>query len=97
MDPNAIAGMAFTLLLAGMVGGFILLHPIAKRLGALLEQKIKPPVLPDAKPSQDLARLQEQVASLERAVTQLSERQEFTEQLIAKRESPALGGRSEGA
>ena len=37
MDPAALAGMVFTIILVAMVGGFILLIPISRRLGAVLE------------------------------------------------------------
>lgn len=37
MDPNALAGMIFTLILTLLVGGFIILFPITRRLGQALE------------------------------------------------------------
>jgi outer membrane murein-binding lipoprotein Lpp len=82
MDPNALAGMVFTLLLAAMVGGFILLAPLSKRLGLLLEQKVN-------EKSQRLAagevrQLMQRVELLEQEVRSIAERQSFTDELLGK-------------
>ncbi|HET9983209.1 MAG TPA: hypothetical protein VFQ38_06470 [Longimicrobiales bacterium] len=90
MDPMALAGMIFTLILVVLIGGIIVLFPITKRLGLLLESKLqergKPPALAPA----DTARLLEAVAALEAEVRRLAERQEFTERLVSGREAGAL-------
>lgn len=37
LEPVALAGMIFSLLVILLIGGFILLYPLSRRLGALLE------------------------------------------------------------
>lgn len=91
MDPNAFAGMIFTLMLAIVVGGFILLFPLSRRLGALLEERIQErrrPVV--AAPTEEIRRLTEVVDRLEEEVRRLSERQDFAEQLLQAREKGRL-------
>ena len=77
MDPNAIAGMIFTLLLAGLVGGFILLYPVSRRLGLLLEEKLHPKRPPPGVSADALEALQQSVHALEGEVKRLTERQDF--------------------
>jgi hypothetical protein len=82
MDPNAIAGMAFTLILTVVVGGFILLYPVSRRLGAFLESRLHdriPQPAPTSAPELDA--LRNSVASLQAEVQRLAERQDFMEQL----------------
>jgi hypothetical protein len=82
MDPNAIAGMAFTLVLTALVGGFILLYPVSKRLGLFLESKLQDR-LPQPAPTNaaELEALRSSVLSLRAEVERLAERQDFMEQL----------------
>ena len=89
MDPMAIAGMIFTLVLTVIIGGFILLFPLAKRLGLLIESKIQDK---DAA-RQELAsenQLKEMIQGLETQIRALVERQEFTEKLLSHREQQNL-------
>lgn len=90
MDPNAIAGMAFTLLLAGMAGGFILLRPLSKQLGLLLESKLHQNRTPDRAALEKIESLTETVRTLETEVRLLSDRLEFNEKLLGNRERVAL-------
>lgn len=84
MDPNAIAGMAFTLVLTALVGGFILVYPVSRRLGAFLEAKLQDR-LPQPAPSKpaELESLRSSLSSLQAEVQRLAERQDFMEQLVA--------------
>lgn len=84
MDSNALAGMIFTLVLTGLIGGFILIHPLTKRLGALMESKLR--AEKDGAPAAEVRKLAEAVRSLEMEVRSLRERQEFTDKLLAPRE-----------
>lgn len=84
MDSNALAGMVFTLVFTGLIGGFILLYPLSKRLGALMESKLKSQS--EGAPQADVRKLAEAVRSLEREVHSLRERQEFTDSLLAPRD-----------
>ena len=90
MDPNALAGMVFTLLLATLVGGFILLLPLARRAAHLLDAKVQRDKDPPAVPGPDVRMLAERVELLESELTRLRERQDFTEGLVARREPDAL-------
>lgn len=38
-DPNAILGVAFTLLLVLLIGGMILLYPLTRQLAKLIDTK----------------------------------------------------------
>jgi cell division protein FtsB len=90
MDPNALVGMIFTLVLMAMVGGFILLLPITRRLGLVLEAKLQEKQLPTGPSREELEKMRELVHVLEAEVRLLAERQEFTEQLIARQERRPL-------
>lgn len=83
MDSNALAGMIFTLVFTGLIGGFVLLYPLSKRLGALLESKLKSQG--EAVPQVEVRKLGEAVRSLEVEIRMLKERQEFTDKLLAPR------------
>lgn len=85
IEPMAIAGMLFALIAAAMVGGFILLLPVSRQLGAYLEQRL------DANRSgtalnepqiREVRELKDLVLSLQVEVERIAERQEFTEKLL---------------
>jgi hypothetical protein len=89
MDPMALAGMIFTLITLVLIGGFILLFPLTRQLGKVLEQRLedkRPPALDRA----DVARLREALESLERQVQSLTDRQEFVEGLLRGGERVSL-------
>lgn len=89
MDPIPIAGMIFSLLTIMMIGGFILLFPITRRLGAYLEQR-----LDQGKRGADgaeLRQLRASLAALQSEVERLAERQEFTDSLLAAPQRSAGG------
>lgn len=81
MDPNALAGMIFTLLLFALIGGFIVLLPVTKRLGTLIESKLDEKKHEEL-PPQALDELVGVIRDLELQVRRLADRQEFTEQLL---------------
>ncbi len=90
MDPNAIAGMAFTLILALFIGGFVLLFPLSRKLGQLLEQRmgVKPQLDDDAR--QQIAELQHTLDGMQTELASMRERQEFVERLLATPKQPAV-------
>ena len=90
MDPIALAGMIFTLVLVLIVGGFILLFPVSRRLGLFLEAKLKPASLA----SEDTRKLWEAIHSLETELRRIADRQEFTERMLTERSATSLPGRS---
>lgn len=85
MDPNALAGMLFVLLLAAMVGGFILLFPISQRLGRLLEERIGERKGNAALPTEEIRELRSALQALQAQLEELVERQDFTESLLSER------------
>ena len=90
MDSNAVAGMVFTLILTGLIGGFILLYPLSKRLGALLESRLEEQKGGAKSLPAEIRRLGESVHALESELRTLKERQEFTENLLTTREQQKL-------
>ena len=89
MDPNALAGMLFVLLLAALVGGFILLLPISRRLGMLLEERISEKKRP-VHDAEELRMLHASVQAMQEQLEELGERQMFTEKLLASRQQREL-------
>jgi hypothetical protein len=94
MDPMPIVSMLFTLVLAAMVGGFILLFPISRRLGAYLEQRLEGRLGGDGSAA-ERRELESAVRSLQREIERLSERQAFTEALLSDRDPLLLPEESE--
>jgi hypothetical protein len=84
MDPMALGGMLFTLILVAMIGGFILLLPITRRLGAILEQRLSADAAAGL-PAERVRRLESAVQALTDELERLAERQEFTEALLSER------------
>lgn len=79
MDIEFIVSLVFSLLVISIVGGGILLFPIMRRLGALLERRLEA----EALPGQELRQLKAAVRSLTEQVRSLQERQDFAEKLLA--------------
>ncbi len=94
MDPTPLAGMVFTLLLVLGIGGFILLYPLSRRLGLLLENRLQEK-RQGAAP--DVAQLRDSVHALQDQVDALVERQEFLEGLLQAQRPSGLLGESERA
>lgn len=92
MDPTAVAGMIFTLVAMGMVGGFVLLFPISRRLGKYLENRLE---LRESDPAlqAQLRRMESRLEDLQKNVEELTERQSFSESLLSSREPLLLGDR----
>lgn len=90
MDPNALAGMVFTLVLASLVGGFILLLPLSRRLGLLLEEKARQQKSGVSLSAQDAQALRDRLEALESDVRVAIERQQFIEELLVQREPGQL-------
>jgi hypothetical protein len=86
MDPMALAGMIFTLIVLVMIGGFILLYPLSRQLAALLHLRLERAEAPD--PSGQIASLTRALESMRDEVERLSERQEFTERLLERPDPP---------
>lgn len=79
----ALAGMILSLLLTIIVGGFILLFPLSRRLAALLEQRVRERSQGSA--AERLEPLREALHALQAEVERLAERQEFMERVLEQR------------
>lgn len=98
VDVVALSGMAMTVLIMVIIAGIILLYPLTRRLGELLEQRIqekKDGVGQDPATVTELAELRHVVRSLEQEVSTLAERQHFVEGLLDSpdRNRTLAGGR----
>lgn len=84
MDPMALAGMLFVLIMVAMIGGVVLLLPISRRLGKYLEQRLDAGRGAGADPAK-LGEVKDLILSLQAQIDRVAERQEFTERLLAER------------
>lgn len=81
IDILPLAGMLFSLLMVLIIGGFILLFPLSRRLGQLLEMRLEER-REGSLPPEDVAVLLETIQALQDEVERLAERQAFTERLL---------------
>ena len=94
--PYAIAELLAILAMFFLVGTFILLFPISRRIGKAIEEWVK--IRHESTPERDLlARIQvelveirNQFDGLDQRVDFLADRQEFTESLIDQKRRTAL-------
>ncbi len=94
--PQAIAEMIGPIMIIFLIGTFILLLPLSRRLGRVLEEWIK--LRQETSPDRDtLARLDNEVRELRRSVEGgdqrmglLAERQDFMESLVEAKKTAAL-------
>ena len=89
MDWEVIAPMIAAVVLFLTVGAVLILRPIAKRLGVLLEAMAKEK---SVRPSADAFRLREEVETLRTRLELLEDRQDFTDGLL---EAGRPGGRGQ--
>jgi hypothetical protein len=78
--------MIFTVIVLMLIGGFILLVPLTRRLAALLEHRML--AEDKAGRSADVEALARAVDTLRDEVERLAERQEFTEKLLDRPRTP---------
>jgi len=89
MDLLPIFAMLFVLILVGMIVGSILVFPIMRRLGALIEQRLQNR-LPDDVLVRELRNLASTIHSLQHQVGQLNERQAQIEARLPDRDTLRL-------
>ena len=85
MDPEILAPLILTIVLTLTVGGVLLLRPIAKRLGDIVELMIRGR---QGEAEGELRRMGDLLETVSARMALLEERQDFTERLLA---SPDLG------
>ncbi len=94
--PYEIAELLTILTMAFLIGTFILLFPISRRLGKAIEEWIK--IRHETSPERDLlarievelVEIRNQVDGMDQRLDFLAERQEFTESLIDQKRRTAL-------
>ena len=79
-DGTALAGMVFSLLCLVVIGGIILMYPLTRRLGQLMEQRLEE--RRGVEGGDEVRALAEAVRALEGEVARLGERQTFVEGLL---------------
>lgn len=82
MDWDVIAPMIVGVVFFLTAGGVLVLRPIAKRLGDLLEVMAREKA---ALPTDEIRRLRETMETVNHRMALLEERQDFTERLIGRR------------
>lgn len=85
MDPELIPLMIFTIIVIAMIGGFIVLLPVTRRLGRFLEYRMSEQGR--VRESEDRERILRAIESLRDDVARLAERQDFTERLLQRPQS----------
>lgn len=91
MDLDLIAPMVVSVVMILTVGGVVLLRPLSKRLGDLLEAMQKD--RQDPALAQSLNHLADVLEATNRRLEELEERQAFSEELLRSRNTPqALPG-----
>ena len=101
--PYAIAELIAILVMVFMLGSFILLFPLSRRLGKVMEEwiKIRHETSPDrdllARVEVELVEIRNQVDGMDQRLDFLAERQDFLESLAEARKIESLaqgqGGR----
>ena len=81
MDWEMIAPMIVGTVFILTTGGVLVLRPIAKRLGALLEVMAREKA---ALPNEELRHLRDQVETMTQRLSLMEERQDFTERLLGR-------------
>ena len=87
-DLNALAGLLIPMTIVLTTGGVLVLRPIAKRLGVLLEAMAREKT---QQPSDDVRRLHQSLDTLNERLSLIEERQDFTERLIGRGGSGSVG------
>lgn len=90
------AGLGITIMtVTGILttGAVLILRPISKRLGRLLEvmaeNKLRP--APPASPAADMSHIRELLVGIDNRLSLMEERQDFAEAILSAGESRALG------
>jgi hypothetical protein len=93
MDPGSVAPMVASVTLFVVTGLVILLRPISKKLGSVLEaiaeeKRRNLSVVPMAR--EDAARIATMLDTIDRRLAHLEERQDFTDKLLVERQTQRL-------
>ncbi len=93
MPPHEIAPLIIGVTLILSISGVIILRPLAKRLGDLIELRAREKTKQPELQNEQLERLTELVSHLTDRLESMEERQEFAERLLMDdRDAPAGAG-----
>jgi hypothetical protein len=96
MDMDLVVAVSFVLMLTLIIGGVVLLFPLSRKLGLLIESRIGEKKYRGVA-AVDTERLESRLQALEVQVEGLSARQEFLDGLLAERRpTEALPRREKG-
>lgn len=90
MNPNDVAPMVLGITGMLTTGAVLILRPIAKRLGSLLDVMTQQRLRAPAADSGDSMRIRELLTSIDGRLTLLEERQDFAEALISAGDTKLL-------
>lgn len=94
MSPwEYLAPLIMGVVLILTVGGVLILRPIAKHLGALLEAMTRERL--DPARSKEMSHLREMLDTMNQRLQLMEERQEFTDRLLERGDAPPALGPSE--
>jgi hypothetical protein len=84
MDMDLVVVVSFVLMFTLIIGGVVLLFPLTRKLGLLIESRIGERKHSDAAVS-DTRRIENRLTALEDQLRALSARQEFLDDLLVER------------
>jgi hypothetical protein len=90
MDPAMAAIMIFFLVITLIISGVVLLYPLSRRVGVLLESRLQEKNGPSALTESEVRRLRAAVEGLEVQLRSVSDRQEFLEKILDSRRREQL-------
>ncbi len=91
MNSTILIGALFWVIIASIIGGVILLRPLAQRLGRFLDEWIAIRRAEQKGSGEQLQELTARLAALEGGQRRLLENQEFMESLKEKKEPKTIG------
>lgn len=94
MDPDAVAPLIFSMTLVLSIAGVLILRPLAKRLGDLIEATAHEKRVKAR--DEELARLTEIVDRLTDRIERIEDRQDFSERILASLERTESRARLSG-
>jgi hypothetical protein len=97
VDMDLVVGVSFLLLFTLVIGGIILMFPLTRKLGLLIESRIGDKKVAGGEDSDELKRISSRLAALEEQVRAVSARQEFLDDLLVERRPSGTLPRGEEA
>jgi hypothetical protein len=85
VDMDLVVAVSFVLLLTLIIGGIILMFPLTRKLGLLIESRIGDKHGAAGHDGEDLERISRRLAELEDQLRAVSARQEFLDDLLVER------------